>query len=74
VRNSPGALVYYRRPEIVIADPELIKDITIKDFQNFVDHNDLDTGNPINDRSLFNLKGDEWKKMRSIVSKNINFL
>ena len=55
------------RPTLELADPEIIKDINIKDFHLFVDRNDLITGDPMNDRSLFNLFGDEWKKMRSIV-------
>jgi hypothetical protein len=42
--------------------------MNIKDFHIFVDNNDLTSGDPLNDRQLFNLFGDEWKKMRSIVS------
>ncbi|XP_054157849.1 cytochrome P450 3A24-like [Oppia nitens] len=56
------------RPVLTIADPDLIKEMNIRDFHLFVDRNDLDTGDPMNDRSMFNLKGDEWKKMRSIIS------
>ena len=55
------------RPTLMIADPEYIKDMNIKDFHLFVDRNDLVTGDVMQDRSLFNLFGDEWKKMRSIV-------
>jgi hypothetical protein len=55
------------RPILLVADPQLIKDINIKDFHIFVDRNDLTSGDPLNDRSLFNLFGDEWKKLRSIV-------
>jgi hypothetical protein len=55
------------RPVLVVADPQLIKDMNIKDFHIFVDHNDFITGDPLSDRSLFNLIGDDWKKMRSIV-------
>ncbi|CAG2116475.1 unnamed protein product [Medioppia subpectinata] len=56
------------RPMLVVADPELIKEINIRDFHNFVDHNDIKTGDPLQDRSLFNLMGDEWKAMRSVIS------
>ncbi len=55
------------RPFLIVADPQLIKDMNIKDFHIFVDRNDFITGDPLNDRSLINLFGDEWKKMRSIV-------
>ena len=51
----------------MINDPELIKDMNVRDFHHFVDHDDFKTGDPFQDRSLFNLMGDEWKKMRSIV-------
>ena len=60
------------RPGLKLAEPELIKDINIKDFHIFVDRNDLITGDPMTDRSLFNLFGDEWKKMRSIVRQFLN--
>jgi cytochrome P450 family 3 subfamily A len=55
------------RPILIVADPQLIKDMNIKDFHIFVDHNDITAGDPLSDRSLFNLFGDEWKKLRSIV-------
>ena len=51
----------------MIADPDIVKECNIKDFHIFVDRNDLTTGEPMNDKSLFNLFGDDWKKMRSIV-------
>jgi hypothetical protein len=56
------------RPVLVVADPQLIKDMNIKDFHIFVDRNDITTGDPLNDRSLVNLFGDDWKNLRSIVS------
>ena len=60
------------KPGLMIADPELIKDINIKDFHLFVDRNDSISGDLMNDRALFNLFGDEWKKMRSIVRQLLN--
>ena len=54
-------------PALSIADPELIKNICIKDFNVFVNRNQFLTGDPLNDKFLFNLIGDEWKRMRSIV-------
>jgi hypothetical protein len=52
---------------LVINDPQLIKDMNIRDFHVFSGHNDFKTGDPLTDRGLFNLTGEEWKKMRSIV-------
>ncbi|XP_054156647.1 cytochrome P450 6k1-like [Oppia nitens] len=56
------------RPNLTINDPQLTRQMNIKDFHVFVDHNDFITGDKFNDRSLFNLMGDDWKKMRSIIS------
>ena len=56
------------KPFLIISDPQLIKEMNIRDFHIFTDRDDLVTGDQLNDRSLFNLKGDEWKGMRSIVS------
>ena len=61
------------KPLLTVADPEIIKEINIKNFHLFVDRNDLLTGDPMTDRSLFSLMGDDWKKMRSIVSLLYNF-
>ncbi|XP_054157194.1 uncharacterized protein LOC128955546 [Oppia nitens] len=55
-------------PSVVISDPQLIKDIMIKDFHLFTNKDNFNTGDKLNDRSLFNLKGNEWKNMRSIIS------
>jgi cytochrome P450 family 3 subfamily A len=62
------------RPVLVVSDPQLIKDMNIKDFHIFVNRNDLTTGDPLNDRSLFNLLGDDWKKLRSIVRLFLLFI
>ena len=59
------------RPMLTIADPDIVKECNIKDFHVFVDRNDVTTGDLMNDRSLFNLHSDEWKKMRSIVINQI---
>jgi len=53
-----------------VAEPELIRDITTKDFHKFSDRHDFLTGDPMNDRSLFNVNGNDWKKLRSIVRKS----
>ena len=51
----------------MIADPNIIRDINIKDFNVFVDRDDLITNDPMQDRNLFSMKGNDWKNMRSIV-------
>ncbi|KAJ8728451.1 hypothetical protein PYW08_016836 [Mythimna loreyi] len=52
---------------VVIRDVELIKKITVKDFEYFLDHRTFDTVSLFS-RTLFLLKGQEWKDMRSTLS------
>ncbi|XP_037872543.1 cytochrome P450 CYP9A22 isoform X1 [Bombyx mori] len=58
------------RPTVIIKDLDLIKQITIKDFEHFLDHRALvdDTADPFFGRNLFSLRGQEWKDMRSTLS------
>lgn len=58
------------KTSVMIRDPELMKTICVKDFDSFVNHNfaidaDID---PILGRSLFLMKDQKWRDMRSILS------
>ncbi|CAD0254265.1 unnamed protein product [Spodoptera exigua] len=54
---------------IVVRDLELIKKMTVKDFEHFLDHQSMfDTGDSYFSRNLFALRGQEWKDMRSTLS------
>lgn len=59
-----------RSPILFINNADLIKQITIKDFDHFMDHRQLvnDTGEPIFTRTLIALRGEEWRDMRSTLS------
>lgn len=57
-------------PSYLIRDPELIKDITTKNFGHFMDriieyHGDTD---PVYANGLSNLKAEPWKKKRSVLT------
>ncbi|XP_034830601.1 cytochrome P450 9e2-like [Maniola hyperantus] len=58
------------KPILMIRDLELVKKITVKDFEHFLDHRSLadDKVEPLFARNLFSLKGQEWKDMRSTLS------
>ena len=61
----------FMTPVIVLRDPELIKSVTIKDFDNFMDHPSfvVDASvDPLYGRTLLNLSGDIWKKNRSVLT------
>ncbi|KRT83704.1 cytochrome P450 [Oryctes borbonicus] len=57
-------------PTLVIRDPELIKQITVKEFDHFLNHRSFlpDNIDPIWSKNLFALKDTEWREMRSTLS------
>ncbi|XP_058460202.1 probable cytochrome P450 6a13 [Malaya genurostris] len=60
-----GGFMSFIQPAILIVDPELVKCILVKDFNNFHDRGIFsDTvGDPLSG-GLFNLEGFQWKTMR----------
>ncbi|XP_063709949.1 probable cytochrome P450 9f2 [Culicoides brevitarsis] len=60
----------FTRPILMIRDPDLVKQICIKDFDSFVNHRvsiDQDV-DPIFGGNLFVIKDAKWKLMRNIMS------
>jgi len=66
-------MVFYEGPEAVlyIRDPELIKQITMRDFDHFMDLGfqslkvrDME----VNDMGLVNATGDQWRKLKGAIS------
>lgn len=57
-------------PLIVLRDPELIKAITLKHFDMFMDHRRFvdASQDPFYGRNLVALSGEKWREMRSILS------
>lgn len=57
---------------LLIRDPELLKQITVKDFDHFVNHRtvfgDENDKNNLFGASLFMMKDSRWKDMRSTLS------
>ncbi|XP_073945699.1 cytochrome P450 9e2-like [Choristoneura fumiferana] len=60
----------FTRPVVFIRDIELVKKITVKDFEHFLDHSVVIDENidPFFGRNLFALKGQKWKDMRATLS------
>ncbi|CAG2102956.1 unnamed protein product [Medioppia subpectinata] len=56
------------RPVLIVAEPELIKQICVKDFNVFTDRNTNTRRHPILSRHLVAESGDDWKRIRSIVT------
>ena len=61
---------YYngQTPTIVTSDPEFIKQVTVKQFDNFTDTFQLPSGIPDNQKTLDLAAGDEWRALRKILS------
>ena len=56
-------------PQLVVGDVDMLKDILVRDWHVFADRqNGRKTGDPIIDRFLTSLTGNEWKRMRSVMS------
>ncbi|EEZ99187.1 cytochrome P450 9e2 [Tribolium castaneum] len=60
----------FNTPILLIRDPELIKSIAIKNFDNFVDHygfanDDID---PLWAKNLFASQGERWRDLRQTLS------
>ncbi|XP_072748639.1 cytochrome P450 9e2-like [Anoplolepis gracilipes] len=63
-------MIDFARDSVLIRDPELIKDVLVKDFDNFHDHQTLVDENldPLFGKNIFNLRGDRWREMRNTLS------
>ncbi|XP_075557329.1 cytochrome P450 3A16-like isoform X2 [Dermacentor variabilis] len=58
-------------PFIMVKDPELIRKIQIKDFNNFTSRgmtSGFARSHAIISQSMVNAEGDRWKKMRSLIT------
>ncbi|EAT41567.1 AAEL006815-PA [Aedes aegypti] len=63
------------KPVYLVRDPEVVKTMTVKDFEHFTDHTPTmtGTGEEVSEKSLFGnslfaLRGQKWRDMRSTLS------
>ena len=66
--HTYGGVYDFLKPVVVLRDPELIKMVTVKDFEYFLDHRTLFTEEiePIFGKALFSLQG------KNVSSGNIS--
>jgi cytochrome P450 family 9 len=60
----------FRFPSYFVRCPTLIKRLSVKEFESFSEHREMfptDT-DPIMGKSLFFMKGQDWKDMRATMS------
>ncbi|XP_062860332.1 thromboxane-A synthase [Trichomycterus rosablanca] len=65
---------YYlgRRPVVVIADPDMLKQVMVKDFQNFPNRMKFNGATKPMSESLIMLRDEQWKRVRSILTPSFS--
>ncbi|GFR06746.1 cytochrome P450 3A5, partial [Trichonephila clavata] len=58
----------FSTPTVTVADPDILRDIFVKDFHIFPFRRDLKTGDPLGDKSVASLSGEDWKRIRTIIT------
>lgn len=68
--TSLSGLFDQRVPTFLIRDPDLLKQITIKDFDHFINHRTVftDKDGGLFGNALSNMHDEKWKSMRSTLS------
>ncbi|XP_074028787.1 cytochrome P450 9e2-like [Leptinotarsa decemlineata] len=58
------------QPTLLIKDPEILRKITVKDFDHFTNHRNFipEEADPLFGKNLFFSKGEKWREMRPILS------
>ncbi|XP_063916065.1 cytochrome P450 9e2-like [Zophobas morio] len=65
-----SGIYQFFQPTLVLKDPDLIKQITVKDFDHFVDHLRFvsEDSDPLWSNNLFALNGKRWREIRATLS------
>ncbi|XP_012059255.1 PREDICTED: cytochrome P450 9e2-like [Atta cephalotes] len=60
----------FATPSVLLRDPELIRDVMVRDFEHFPDHRSFvdESVEPLFGKNIFSLRGDRWKEMRNTLS------
>nr|WCC58065.1 cytochrome P450 [Pharsalia antennata] len=62
--HSVGGIYFGIEPKLVILDPDLIRDILIKDFQNFTDRGVYQSESDPISVNIFSQPGTDWRNVR----------
>ncbi|GIY16199.1 cytochrome P450 3A41 [Caerostris extrusa] len=55
-------------PAVMVAEPDLLRDILVKDFHVFPYRRIMETGDPIADNMVSIMTGEDWKRVRTIIT------
>ncbi|XP_037909968.1 probable cytochrome P450 9f2 [Hermetia illucens] len=69
----------HRNPILVVSDPSLIRQITVTDFDHFMNHGDMFNSTTIQDLTFAMPKDNKWKSLRTKLlpcfrSENLRFM
>ncbi|EDV24416.1 uncharacterized protein TRIADDRAFT_56197 [Trichoplax adhaerens] len=64
--NVCGTL-FFHIPNLWVGDPEMLKIITVKEFSNFANRFSLTKPRPPFDKTVVQLKDQDWKRVRTIL-------
>ena len=63
-----------RSPMITVADPEMLKNILVRNFHKFQNRPEVMRGNAPMDKGLFDARDEAWRKVRSILTPTFSAL
>ncbi|CAL1290446.1 unnamed protein product [Larinioides sclopetarius] len=74
--NNPmdsAAFMYDRhyegtKPVLMVAEPSLLRDIFVKDFHIFPNRRTFQVGDPIIDKMVSVVQGEDWKRIRTVIT------
>nr|XP_054758348.1 cytochrome P450 3A24-like [Lytechinus pictus] len=64
----------FRRPVVVISDPDILKDILVKSFSKFTNHDQFFLKNRPLDQGLLDLRDQRWKDVRTVITPTFSAL
>ncbi|KAL1509578.1 hypothetical protein ABEB36_004290 [Hypothenemus hampei] len=69
-KSRYGGIYQFSILTLMVKDPELIKQLAIKDFDHFTDHRGFlnPESDPLWSNNLFTLTGQKWREMRATLS------
>jgi len=69
-KDRYSGIYQFSIPTLVLRDPDLIKQITVKDFDHFTDHMNIvpEGDEEIFNKNIFSLKGEVWRARRTTLS------
>lgn len=62
----------FTTPILSVAEPELIKQMLVKDFQTFTNRFQFNAIHEMWDKNLFSANDDKWKRLRMITSPSFS--